>query len=38
MWAYTLKGGPIWRVYERRNKGVKRNAEVAKGVTKLVKK
>jgi len=28
----------IWRVYERRNKGVKRNAKVAKGVTKLVKK
>lgn len=27
----------IWRVYERRNKGVKRNAEVTKGVTKLVK-
>lgn len=37
IWVYTLRVGPRFGVYERRNKGVKRNAEVTKGVTKLVK-
>jgi len=37
MWACTLRVGPRFGVCEMRNKGVKRNAEVTKGVTKLVK-